>query len=391
MVKYKKAFKEDKIVKKIKLTNPILCQLALYLPLLIVCLIVILLLSLETTVSVILGVVVLLLGVVYLLCAAAILFSCEIILTIIENWKKDRLWYSQTQTPDQIIARANCFGKPFKEHTASQFPLLVQNKKTHSSTIFWSSIIRTVIVYKTENLDELTYRKIFASAKQIETQTYSPHKRSIFMTNAENKAPVCHATALIILADKADEAVTTTVRKLPDFEEKALVPCIVDLSQKRVCFDGLKDPTISGMLGTSSKNFAIRLIKKIVFGGRLPLKNNDQFDYSRIDKELLEKSLYDFIVEMRSEFKDSKNKSKKIAKNMVYDEIKIHEESLYIKLGERVAEFTVLDDENEHDIGIMCDEFWIYPKKQKISKRDKKELKERITNFYAGRAVEFLD
>ncbi|MBQ8338400.1 MAG: hypothetical protein IJY33_04580, partial [Oscillospiraceae bacterium] len=370
-------------MKKIKLTNPILCQLVLYLPLLIICLMVILLLSLETAVSVIIGVVFLLFGIVYLLCTAAILFSCEITLTIIENWKKDRLWFSQTQTSDQIIARANGFGKPFAEFSASQAPLLVQNKKTYSKTVLWSSIIRTVVVYKAENLDELTYRKIFASAKQIETQTYSPHKRSIFMTKDENKAPVCHATALIILADRADEVVTASIRKLPDFEDSALIPCIVDLSQKRVYFDGLKDPTVSGMLGSSSKNFAIRLIKKIVFGGRLPLKNNDQFDYSRIDKELLEKSLYDFVVEMRAEFKDLKNESQKIAKNMVYDEIKIHEDSLYIKHGERVAEFTVLRDESEQDIGIICDEFWIYPKKQKISNKDKKELKERITNYYA--------
>ena len=378
-------------MKKIKLTNTTLCQFLLYLPILIFSVAGFISFAFETLISAILGILFWILMVVYLLWFLFVLISGDIVFKIIKNWQKNRLWYSLTQTPEQIISRANRFGKPFTEHTSSQPPLLVQNKKANSPTIFWSSIIKTVIIYKTENLDELTYRKIFASAKVLEGQTHTPHKRSIFMTKAENNAPVCHAIALIILADKADEAVTASVRKLPDFEETALVPCIVDLSSKKVYFDGLSDPTISGMTGTSPKNYAHKLITKIVFGGKLPLENNHQFDYSRIDSELLEKTLYDFIIEMQSALKDSKNESKKIAKNMVYDEIKIHEESLFIKLGERVAEFTVFGDENEQDIGIMCDDFWIYPKKQKISKKDKKELKDRITNFYAGRAIDFLD
>ena len=374
-------------MKKIMITDTTLCLLIFLLPPVILCAVGFILLGIGFE---IIGIILLVIDLIYLIIIFPYLFSGEILLSIIEEWKKDRLWYALTQSNDEIIARARRHGKPFASFEASQAPLLVQNKKQHSLTIFWSDIIKTVIVYKTENLDDLTYRKIFASARQLQSQTYSPHKHSIFMSKDENDAPVCHAISLIILADKVGEAVIKAVRDLPDFEESALVPCIVDNAQKRVYFDGLKDPVVSGMSGSTPKNLAIKMISKIVFGGKLPLKDNDQFDYSRIDNNLLEKTLLEFISELRNESKNSKAQSFKIAKIMVYDEIKLNQDTLYVKLGERVAEFSVLEDEDASNLGIISEDFWLYPKKQKISKKDKKELRERITNFYAGKTVEFF-
>lgn len=165
-------------------------------------------------------------------------------------------------------------------------------------------------MYEAPRLDEKTFRRIMTSAEQITVQLKKLSRPSLFLTKEEQKSPTCRAVAVIILTDYADPDVPTLARKRRECNETALLPCVVELEARRCVFDGMREIYMLGSTPTPAKNLAIDLIKKVVFGGRLPLKDNDAFDMSQMDAQLPETVLWDYIREFFAEWKSSWRRGK---------------------------------------------------------------------------------
>ena len=195
----------------------------------------------------------------------------------------------------------------------------------------------------------------------------------------------------MILADSVtDFEVLSLVRKLPDFEETAIVPCVVDLYAKRCYFDGVKDIYMHGSTPKPAKNFAIDLIRNIVFGGRLPLKNNPHYDYDQIDKGVLEKPFVEFVRECTKEFYQEVQKDKRIsrhlAKTMQDGELVQKDDTLYIKRGDRTAVFLTVEDTPDR-VCVLVEDCWCYPKHHKISKALLADMKSQIQEHFSKQQV----
>ena len=81
-----------------------------------------------------------------------------------------------------------------------------------------------------------------------------------------------------------------------------------------------------------------------------------------------------------------------MGKSLGDGDVQFKDDFLYLKHGERLAVFSVFEDEdNPSVVEIGTDEFWRYPKRAKISNNDKKLLKKRTEKFFKDKQVSFLD
>ena len=246
-------------------------------------------------------------------------------------------------------------------------------------------------VYETPQLDSDTYRRILESAKQITNQLKKKSRPGLLLTKEERKSPVCRAVAVLILTDFADSDIHSLIRKHREYGDTAILPCVVELGARRCVFDGMREVYMAGSLPVPSKNVAIGLITKLVFGSRLPLKENDAFDLSRMDPQLPETTLWEHFREFREAWKADKSKVAKISAHMKNNTVLEDEEIVYAKLNDRTTSFLINKEQTPYNL--LYSGYWEYPKHQSISKADRKRLKELVTRHFAanGQAVMFED
>lgn len=289
-------------MKKLKVRSATLCQFILYMPVIILSVGGFCALFLESLTG----------GILFFVCLGAALFYLiklfdlfllsDLFFSKIRYWKKDRMWFVIESDFDEndILSRIKKHGVLWEKDGFYEIkPLLAKYKRCYSHMTTWSSIEKNIVLYREKNLDEFGYKMILESAQNIVFQMEKQSKASkFFKTKAEQKAPACRSMAVIIIADNVSEEVETLVRCVTGSKESFVLPCVIDLHTDKCYFDGMKSVE---MVGGSAKNVAIDLIKKIVFKGHLPLKNNNEFDYSKMDIKDLEKSLIDFIKEFYRE------------------------------------------------------------------------------------------
>lgn len=387
---------------KLTLKHATLCHCVLYLPaaVLVVLGIVAAVVG-ECVDAVMLGIllfiVLLVLALVYLLVLLPFLIASELLFSTICHWKKDRLWYDAAcngtepkQIEQVILRRIEGYGKTVEDYAVTGLePIRVQYKSTYSPNALWSMYERVVIVYRVDHLDESTYRNTQNSTNQILAQLKSINKWALLQTKEERKAPVCRAAAVIVIADSIDHRIPELVRKLPEFHETAVVPCVVDLYTARCYFDGMKEPRISGAI---AKNMAIELVKKMVFDGRLPLRGNEQMVYTAALCENLDTPLSEYVKQFFAQEKESKASAKRLMSAMGDGDLQQQDDLLYIKREERVASFLVAETQEDHVV-IFEDDCWSYPKHHKIAAAVLNDIKTQVIEYYAAQdlMVKFSD
>lgn len=231
----------------------------------------------------------------YLIKLFRFLLSSEILFHTIRYWRKDRLWFEPKGRFDEknILDRIKKYGKLWKDDVPCvKKPLCIKLKKCISHTEAWSSFEKSVVVFREKEADEICYSEIMGTAQNIafHIENHMNEKKI-----SSEKAPVCRSMAVVIIADKVSEDVITLVRNVDSKESSVILPCIIDLNVNKCYFDGMK--TIQ-LVGPTPKNVAVNLIKKLVFNGKLHLKNNTNYDYSRIDKGVIEKPFIEYVKEV---------------------------------------------------------------------------------------------
>ncbi len=380
-------------MKRIKLKNTFLCNLIVCLPVFLPVFLLFTLFSLKPIaffICMLVGV----FAIVYFIKMNFIISMVDLVTTKYKNWKKDRLWYvldgnlSVQDIETAILARAKKHGRfcDVNSCTGTDVQLLaVQYKRYNSLTVFYSSYERTALIYKTDHLSDEVYNTIKNDAEQIVEQLKIYSKPSVFLTKKEREEPICKGIAVIILAACADFTVLQSVRKLPKYENTAIVPCVVELNTKKCYFDGFND----GVIKKTAKNFAIDVIRKIVFNNRLPVKDNPHFDLSRKPAVDPETPLFDFVKSLTTSATQKKELDEQTARSMRKNDVVEKDGSLYISSNGKVTVFPYFEEPETKSVEILIDVVWYYPKRQRISAAETANIKTRLRRHFANRIENF--
>lgn len=263
-----------------------------------------------------------------------------------------------------------------------------------SNTIYARGIEKVVAVYRADLLDADTYRAIFSSAK-TNSQALTGRKKPLLLDKAQKKSPLNRVTVIVILAKRVDTGLSGKLyefvcKQCGDAYEDSIVPCVIDMEHQACVFNSLREPYVG--LAYPVKNRGIRLVKKLVFGGRIRLNGNDCFldPVIALDPET---SLWDFWKELRYECVLSEKEITTRFEGMADREILFIEDTLYIKWGDQGIILNAELDPEQKKAKVEPIECWSYPKANPIGKKTIRELRQAVTDYFAGQcyAAEFTD
>ena len=392
---------------KLKLT--VLCQVLIYLPVLvpfIYCIVAELFggeaVGVKAAIFVAVLFLLLFLTIVYLIHFAGILIFSDLFFLMIRYWKRDRLCYESAgngtnlaQAERHIQRRCRRWGKAAPVEPVRPQPVAVYCRRCYSWTVFWKSIEKNCLIYRVERLDRELYGEILRSAGLNVRAQQHTRKAAISIDKAKRKASVAVASVVVILADAIDPELPGLAREKPAVKSPGyLLPCVADVTHGRYYFDGMAEPYMLGVMGRPEKNMALGIVKRLVFGGRLPLKQSTRSPRFPLADFSPDMSLWQFLKEMRQGFGELKREEKWIAKRLKPGEVALRENRIFAKLGQRTAVFFCCEDETDARrlaVQLPKQGFWMYPRRSLISKKDREELKKRISVFLAsqGYSVNF--
>lgn len=383
-------------MKNIKMKNPNLCVFVLFLPVILITLlgfVAIFVFSEEIGVPCFFVAVVL--DLVYLVKNFVELMSIGLIAEQVSNWQRTRLWFdigneneSAQEIEHRITERCKKHGKEKQVNIDCPQIVSVRYKRYRSWMVDVAASEKVVLLYRTDYLDGNIYSNIMSSAKTAVKRMKCKVSELKFLEKEQKKAPVLTSAAVVIITDYMDFNLSQKIRKTPNFTDTAVIPCVIDLSAKRCYFDGMRDISLGG--SSPVKNRTIKLIVKTVFNGRLPLKNNENFDYDILDRNTTETTLAELHKCYKEANAENSAETKRMGKRLRDGETQIKDDFLYLKHGDRLAVFGVFEDEENPDVvDIGIDDFWSYPKKSKISKNDIALLRKRTREFFKDKKVVF--
>lgn len=309
----------------------------------------------------------------------------DVILQEIHVWQKARQYFESDingrdliTARNKISGRCTLFGKQINPESNDDWLILYRLSRRNSSTVNWSRIDKHFLVYGTEYLDEKSYAEIIISARANIKKQDKPFKPTIFTDKQQRKAPLCKYSVVVILAERISPYVIEKAGKsIQNNYDGCMMPCVADLSTGRYYFDSLAETTVSER---PQKNRSISLIKHLVFGGKLPLKNNDKMLQCEVDAEFLEMTLWDLIKFYRKIVKEGNRETDEFIKKMKFDEVKLDESLVFYKMNKKTAVFMASENEkckNKLEVSLTVD--YDYPNKGKFTISEMNTIRKRIS------------
>ncbi len=300
-------------------------------------------------------------------------FSLDFTLTSLRNWQKDRL----------------SFSTDINGVTAAEVERAVTQRASKWSNLQESSYGAVLTRYKKirtlNDLTKVVHQKLIVYSSAV--LTYEDYRQKLDNVCEDAKAFIdgktdeeC-AVGVIFLSDRVEQAVLTKVRGDYIVEDDYLVlPLLYDGTSRQYCFDALYDYNI---FWKTTKNYILNTIKKIVFGGKLPLENNDRFDYSNEISVWQDRTLGDLLDDIKENDKKDNQFVKETAEQLSDGQVLYHDETLYLKHNGRLASFLAFSDEDNPDKILIWDvDIWAYPKQSDISKKDQAVLKQMAIDYF---------
>jgi hypothetical protein len=300
------------------------------------------------------------------------IFSLDITLTSLRNWQKDRLSFetdinglAAQEVEKAITARALKWGK---EQQNPDGAVLTLYKKTKTFNELLPAVHQKLIVYSLQNLTFEDYKVKLAQAQK---------------ENLKNISGEETAVALIFLCDRVEQSVLNCVREdcgYNEDEETVVIPLVYDGLTRQYYFNAFYE---YNLFVKSTKNYLLDSIKKVVFGGKLPLENNDRFDYSNEISVWQDKTLGDLLDDIKEEEKKEKQFIKNTAEQLTDGQTLFHDDTLYVKYNGKLASYYAFyEEEKPNDISLWSADSWDYPKETEISKKDKAVLEKIAIDYF---------
>lgn len=285
------------------------------------------------------------------------------------------------------------FGKAYPPSALSPKPDALQYKFCSPATVYTCGIEKVLLSYDADYLDKSLYNLIFNSASS-NSNALKGKKKARFLDSNQKDAPLNRVTIAFIFAHRIDEKLRAELHKTVckssgDGMDVSFLTCVIDLENNVCVFNSLRAPYIG--FGYPVINRGIRLIKKIVFNGSLPLADNNNLLEPLKDFDT-EQSLWDFWQFTTSEMKAEDKKDNKRFMEMNHGEITSEDDCIYVKWEDRGILLLVELDEDTKTVKSEAPEYWYYPKVNPISKATASEIKKIIIGYYSelGYTVNFI-
>ena len=333
---------------------------------------------------------------IYIFARLPVLLSMDITLGHIHcrNIARKKFILPQGFNAERVEKRLKLFGKECNSTAISPKPDVLRYKYQPSITVYQKCIEKVVAVYHVDSLDKSKYHKIFSSA--ITNSKALEGKRSpLFLDKSQKNAPIARITVIFIFAKQVDADLRENLYGIVcqnegDGVNSVIIPCVVDAESGTAVFNCVKIPYIAYQY--PSKNRGINIVKRYLFGGILPLKASP----NRVDMPMdydPKQSLWSFWRDTKKKMVTDQKEAKKRYGNMTHGEIIFEYDYLYVKWEDRGVWLFVEMDEDTMVAKVDPIHTWYYPKANTIAKSTVKEIKKRISVYFAemGYVTEFED
>lgn len=319
------------------------------------------------------------------------LMVLDIFLATLQGYRGAYRQYPLKTDAQTLEKRLSRFGLECKPTAIQPVPKILRYKSTRSNTIYSSGIEKVVAVFRCGLLTSDEYHAIVHSATANSGALMGKKKRWI-LDREQKSAPLNRVTVIVILASAVEPVLTQELydricKNEGDGFDLAVLPCVVDLSAKTCVFNSTREPYYG--MQYPVKNRGVRLIRKYIFGGKLPkgrgtlIKEVEDFDP--------EKTLWQFIKELDQEQRTDDRKLKKCFFKMSHGDIRVEEERVLLKWEDRGTVWPIERKEGSFLEILVCDA-WDHPKVRPMSQKHVALLKDRISHHFEkeGRAVRFV-
>ncbi len=323
----------------------------------------------------------------------------EVLSILINNWKKDRLWfetscngYDRKSAEKIILKRAKHCGKIKQPVQSNVTPVFIRYKRCYSCMQTTAAKEKITLLYSVNHLDNDTYKSILNSANLCSKAVQCKKEDIKFIDKTQRKAPIVTAVAVIILADSASAEIPELTRKLTNEKQnKLIVPAVVDFSVNRYYFNPSKEPYESAFMSVPARNLARKMIIKTLFAGKIPYKNNKNlttFEHKGIDMEM---PLWTYIKKEIINTKASEKYIENIAKKLNDGDIFMDDENtIFCKIGNRTAVITTEINEDDNSVyDVLVPDIWIYPKTYQMSKSAQAMVKDKIKKYMKEKSLNY--
>ena len=376
--------------RNLKCKNTLLCELSVvFIPLLIAAVgIIAFLLIPNEGVGAAVMLISLIVALIPLIKNAILAFSLDFTLTSLRNWQKDRLSFetdingvTASEVEKAITERALNWGVKQESQNGAMLTLYKQTKTLNDIV---KVVHQTLIVY---NLPTLTYEDYKAKLDEVKKQGANFNK---------GKDEEDTAIALLFLCDRVEQTVINSVRDDYDFlddDKGVILPIVYDALTRQYYLDALYE---YNFIVKTTKNYLLDSIKRIVFGGKLPLENNDRFDYSNEISIWQDKTLGELLDDIKEQEKKDKLFVQNLAEQLADGGVlyRAEEEVLHLKYNGKLASFVVFpDEEKPNEIVLWVADIWDHPKQSEISEEDQEILKQMAVDYFKsqGKTASFDD
>lgn len=293
-------------------------------------------------------------------------------------------------TPEKLERSVSFFGKRYDPSYSLPKPGAVRYKSERPLTVYTSGIEKVVLTYRAAELDKTQYRQIVRSATANSNALRG--RKKYWLDKQQQKAPLNRVTVIFILADRIEETLrgkllSVVCKEAGDGIDTAILPCVIDLENRRCVFDSLRIPYIGFQYAV--KNRGIKLIRKLVFHGRFPYSTSPEgldpikAPDSNQDTDL-ELDLWSFWRQVKWELVEKEKSEKRHFEKMNHRDMDVVDGFICLKWMEHGVVLSFEKDEERRTVAVepLC--YWTYPKAHKIAKGAMMGITEMINSYFAG-------
>lgn len=323
-------------------------------------------------------------GLVVFLCRNfANLMVLDILLATLQGFRGAYRQYPLKTDAKTLEKRLSRFGSECQPTAMQPVPQMLRYKSTAPITVYSSGVEKVVAVFRCGLLTKDEYRAIVNSAI-ANSRSLAGVRKHRFLDREQKSAPLNRVTVILILASAVEPTLSQGLYDLickneGDGFDVAVLPCVVDLSAKTCVFNSPREPYYG--MQYPVKNRGIRLIKKYIFGGKLP-KGKGSLILEEKDFNP-EKTLWQLLQELNREQRADDRKLKKHFAQMSHGDIRVDEDQILLKWEDRGTVWSIRRKEENADPEILVCDAWDHPKVRPMSQKHMDLLKERIRNHFA--------
>ncbi len=327
-------------------------------------------------------------AIIYLFKNLMILMAMDMGLAMLHcnNTARKQFALPKSFTNERMEKKVCRFGKAYPAATIQPQPSILRYKMHTPAAIYSSGIEKVVTVYHTDYLDKEVYRQIWRSAT-VNSTALVKKKKPFFLDKQQKRSPLNRVTVIIISALRIDPHLRMNLfdevcQKEGDGFDVAILPCVIDLEYHACIFNSLRFPYTGFQYPV--KNRGIRIIRKLIFGRKFPLKP-DQHLLEPIKDMDPDQTLWEFWRDLKKELIENDREHKKRFESMNHREIIFEDDFLYVKWKERGVWLAAEQDQKRKTIAVDTIDLWDYPKSNKIAKNTVHEIQQAITTYFASR------